>query len=489
MDASSAMTTTSCNQCGKGYQVDFSHFTQRYGKFKCKTCTNFVVCENPNFISTLLTRADDEIQAVDTRQPEKEEPTAKLEIQGLSIQTKITLILVILVVSATSVVGLAASLKSRNALLSEAEQHLRLMATQKAREYNLVFQRTVQEVESIADFAQKVFGQSQTQVELGLDNHLLMPWTGEGYGSDELDQALGAEKLTLQQIVRMLMSIVEKNPHVTLGYLGTETNIMALDNLEAVNAVSSRKGYINTQRPWYVKAKEVGATIWTEPYVDANTGDLVVTCATPVYDTLGRLIGVAGFDVLLATIQKDILTMDIGYNSYAMLIDANGKILVRPGMDSKDIRWDKTYATEDLLHTQNTDFNKIIARILQGKKAVESYTTAGGANKYIAYASLPEVGGAMAIVTNQNQVIKPATGIQTFIIIISIVGLVVAAVVGVALGGGITRPINKLTAMADSISKGKTDLEVIPQQRKDEIGVLVQSFNRLVISLKIAISR
>jgi HAMP domain-containing protein len=43
--------------------------------------------------------------------------------------------------------------------------------------------------------------------------------------------------------------------------------------------------------------------------------------------------------------------------------------------------------------------------------------------------------------------------------------------------------------MADSISKGKTDLEVIPQQRKDEIGVLVQSFNRLVISLKIAISR
>ena len=480
-------TQTSCNQCGKSYQVDFSHFNRRYGKFKCKSCTNLIICKNPDFTKRLLKSASDAMPAADSSQAEEEQPVAKVKTQGLSIQTKITLILMLLVVSAISVVGLAASLKSRKALLSEAEQRLRLITTQKAQEYDLIFQRMVQEVESIADFAQKVFGSGQKQVDLGLGNHILMPWTGEGYGSEELDRILSAEKLTLQKIVRMLMSIVAKNPYVTLGYIGTETNVMALDDLEAVTAVSSRKGYVNTHRPWYVKAKETGTTIWTAPYVDANTGDLVVTCATPVYDALDRLIGVVGFDVLLATIQKDILSMDIGYNSYAMLIDADGKVLVRPGMNSKDIRWDETYATEDLLHTENTDFNKIIGHVLQGEKAVESYTSAGKA-RYIAYASLPGVGGALAIMTNQSEVVKPATAIQTFIIIICVVGLVVAVTVGVALGGGITRPINKLTAMADSISKGQTDLEVIPQQRKDEIGVLIEAFNRLVVSLKIAIS-
>jgi HAMP domain-containing protein len=487
MDVPSALIT-SCDQCGKAYQVDFSRFNRRYGKFQCKSCTNWVTCENPDYISTMSNRASDEVPAPEVSQANIEQPAAKVKVQGLSIQLKITLILVLLVVGAISAVGLAASLTSRKALLNEAEQRLRLLATQKAQEYNLVFQRMVQEVEGIADFSQKIYGQSQTQVDLGLGNHLLMPWTGEGYGSEELDRTLGAEKLILQQIVRMVISIVQKNPYVTLGYLGTETNIMALDDLEAVTAIGSRKGFVNTRRPWYVKAKEEGKTIWSAPYVDANTGDLIVTCAAPVYDAWGRLIGVVGFDVLLATIQKDILTMDIGYNSYAMLIDANGKVLVRPGMDNKDIRWDKTYATEDLLHTENRDFNNIIGRMLQGQKAVESYTAAGGAN-YIAYAPMPGVGGAMAIVTNQDEVVKPATAIQTFIIIICIVGLVVAVAVGIFVGGGITRPINNLTAMADSISKGETDLEIIPEQRKDEIGVLIQAFNRLVISLKIAISR
>jgi HAMP domain-containing protein len=487
MDAPSVIVT-SCNQCGKVYQVDLSHTTRRFGKFRCKSCTNWVTCENPVFVQDLPRRSNDAALTVNDSQAEYKKSAAKIKVQGLSLQVKITLILVLLVMGAITLVGLAASIKGRKALLTEAEQRLHLAATQKAQEYNLVFQRTVEEVESIADFAQKVYGQGQMQVDLGLGNHLLMPWNGESYGSDEFDRILGAEKLILQQIVRMLMSIVGKNPYVTLGYLGTETNIMALDDLKAVASIGSLKAYANTQRPWYVKAKESGKTIWSAPYVDANTRDLVVTCATPVYDPGARLIGVVGFDVLLATIQKDVLTMDIGYNSYAMLIDASGKVLVRPGMDSKDIRWDKTYATEDLLHTENSDFNEIVGRMLKGEKAVESYSAAGGTN-YIAYAPLPGVGGAMAIVANQGEVVKPARAIQTFIIIIWVIGLLVAVAVGFVVGGGITRPINNLTALADSISKGEIDLEILPEYRNDEIGVLIQAFNRLIISLKMALSR
>jgi len=39
------------------------------------------------------------------------------------------------------------------------------------------------------------------------------------------------------------------------------------------------------------------------------------------------------------------------------------------------------------------------------------------------------------------------------------------------------------------ISQGKRDLDVLNEDRKDEIGVLTKSFNRLVISLKMAMSR
>lgn len=57
------------------------------------------------------------------------------------------------------------------------------------------------------------------------------------------------------------------------------------------------------------------------------------------------------------------------------------------------------------------------------------------------------------------------------------------------MGRWITRPINNLTRVANSISQGKTDLKELPEDRKDEIGQLTRSFNRLVASLRVALSR
>jgi two-component system sensor histidine kinase/response regulator len=389
---------------------------------------------------------------------------------------------------ALSVVGLVANFKSRTALLIQAEQHLYLAATQKAKEYNVIFHRMVEEVQGIADFSRKAYRKGAIKVDLGLGNHLLMPWTGQGYGNTELDQVFKEEKRILQQVVRVLMSIVDKNPYASLGYMGTETNILAMNDLKAVASVGSLKGYITTQRPWYIKAKESGQVIWTEPYVDANTRDLTVTCASPVYDEGGRLIGVVGFDILLATMQKDILTMDIGYNGYAILINTNGNVLVRPGMDKTDARWDKTYATKDLSNTDNPAFNAIINRITQGNSALESYK-AGGQTKYIAYTPLSGIGASMAIIANQSEVLKPAVETQTFIIIMLGIILVLTVIIGFAIGSGISKPIKQLSYLVDKISKGEVDLEMLPENRNDEIGVLSQAFNRLIISLQKALSR
>jgi two-component system sensor histidine kinase/response regulator len=486
MDAQSVVISR-CSQCRKVYQVDLSHVIKKYAKFQCKSCANWIVVENSAYVeSPSFQETESEPYRADSAF-DVDHIATSLETQGLSIRTKITVIFVFLVMGALSVVGLVASAKSRTALLTQAEQHLHLAATQKAKEYNLIFQRMLEEVQSVADFSRKAYREGTTKVDLDLSKHLLMPWTGKGYGSVELDKTLQGEKLILQQVVRMLMSVVDNNPYVTLGYLGTETNIMALSDLKAVDSIGSLKGYVNSKRPWYTKAKEAGETIWTEPYVDANTRDLIVTCAAPVYNWSGQLVGVVGFDVLLTTIQKDILSMDIGYNGYAMLIDTNGKVLVRPGMNRTDTRWDKTYATEDLRHTDNPAFNAIIDHMIQGTNMLESYE-AGGQKKYIAYAPLSGIGASMAMVANQGEVLKPATAIQTFIIIVWGAVLVVTLVIGLVIGNNITHPIKQLSSLADRISKGEVDLEMLPENRLDEIGVLSQAFNRLIISLQKALS-
>ncbi|MCK5099369.1 MAG: HAMP domain-containing protein [Desulfobacteraceae bacterium] len=243
-----------------------------------------------------------------------------------------------------------------------------------------------------------------------------------------------------------------------------------------------------TQRPWYLSTKKKKGVIWTEPYVDANTKKLVVTCAAPVFNSKDVLVGVVGFDVLLDTLQKDILTLDIGYDSYAFLVSSKGKVLVRPGMKSGDARWDTTYKTSDLLKTDNPQFTSIINKMIKGKSGIDTYDT-GEEIKYTSYAPLRTISASMGIVASKNEVVKPAVAIRNLIIIVFVVVLLLSVLIGLFIGNNITKPINELTLMANLISQGKKDLNVLKEDRKDEIGVLTKAFNRLVISLKLAMSR
>jgi two-component system, sensor histidine kinase and response regulator len=514
------MVISNCKSCGKNYQVDLSGIETRLGRFTCHQCNAVTTVENPNYQtqtntdsspapSTFTAAADigdpdfdalfegtDEAdfessadaeaalsEEMGTDQPLKEERGRK----GLSIRSKITLIIALLVIGALTTVGMIASTESRSALSEQAEAHLVMVSQLKADQYSLIFQRINQEVEAVAVFAQDIYA-SEPKTDIGLAPHMLMPWNGSTYGDETTNASLKAETLVLQRVVRCLRSLVAKNPYVILGYLGSETNIMAIDDLGGVKSIGETDGFVNTKRPWYVKAATEGKTIWTAPYVDANTKDLVVTCATPVRNEAGELLGVVGYDVLLTTIQKDILSLDIGYDSYAMLVDGTGKVLVRPGIDVKDTRWDETYESEDLTKTDNAAFKGIIANMMAGKSGVEAFST-DGVGRYAAYAPLTIIEASLAVVASQPAVVQPAQQMQTYIMIVWAIVLVIAIFIGVLIGNGITRPINQLTQMADQVSQGKVDLDVLPENRTDEIGSLTRSFNRLVISLKMALTR
>jgi HAMP domain-containing protein len=514
------MVLCRCKGCQKSYQVDLSGIDTRLGRFTCQQCNTVTTVENPNYqgqtdverpsAQGTAMMAPDSAQAdfdalFEETDGEGFESSAEAEAalademaddvpakeergrKGMSIRLKITLIIVLLVLGALTGTGMIASTESRNALSEQAEAHLVTVSQQKADQYSLVFRGINQEVEAVADFAHNIYS-TKPGADIGLGPHMLMPWNGSTYGNPEANATLENETLILQRVVRFLKSVVAKNPYVILGYLGTETNIMALDDLAAVKSIGETDGFVNTKRPWYVKAVTEGKTIWTAPYVDANTKDLIVTCATPVTNAEGTLVGVVGFDVLLTTIQKDILALDIGYDSYAMLVDGAGKVLVRPGIDVKDTRWNETYESEDLTKTDNAAFKGIIANMMAGKSGVEVFSTDGD-SRYAAYAPLAIIEASLAIIASQPAVVQPAREMQTYIMIVWAIVLVIAILIGILIGNGITRPINQLTRMADQVSQGMVDLDVLPENRTDEIGSLTRSFNRLVISLKMALTR
>jgi methyl-accepting chemotaxis protein len=180
--------------------------------------------------------------------------------------------------------------------------------------------------------------------------------------------------------------------------------------------------------------------------------------------------------------------LDIGYDTYAFLINRAGSVLVRPGMDAKDTRWDTTYRTDNLLTTDNVAFNRIIEKMIKQESGISHYK-AKGDTKIISYAPIKAISASMAIVASMDEVIGPAIAIRNIIAVVFVIILIISIGIAIFIGNSIIGPINELTMQANLISMGECNLEVLEIDRKDEIGVLTQSFNRLVISLKMALSR
>jgi hypothetical protein len=107
-------------------------------------------------------------------------------------------------------------------LSEQASQHLKMISSQKAREYDLVFQRLQNEVEAVADYAEMTF--SRTEALSDLKKPLLFPWNGSGYGGPGMTERYRDQILRLQRVGKMLESLVSLNPYLELGITAPPTS-------------------------------------------------------------------------------------------------------------------------------------------------------------------------------------------------------------------------------------------------------------------------
>lgn len=403
--------------------------------------------------------------------------------KSVSIKTKITATLVLLPLISLVIVGTIALWQNQQSLAEQAESNLQKLVLEKTLGYNYIFQRIHQEVEAAADYAEMMNNQDTPIVDL--QRKMLLPWTGKGYGNKEIQQTLHNEIFRLQRVGQTLEAIVSNNPYLTLGYMGTETGITVFDNEDVVAIIEELEAFDVRTRPWYVQVKEKNKTIWTDLYVDANTKKLTVTAAAPVSRTSGSLWGVVGFDVLLETLQDDILSMNIGYVNTPFMIDENGNVLVRPGMELQNTEWDKTYKTDNLQQTENPAFNLIIGQMIAGNSAVKLYENLQGEQEYLAFAPIETIGASVGIIVPRSEIVRPVQESGKMVIIALAIIIIIALGMGLLLSNQVTRPIEELTIIVDKASRGLVEVEKIPIKRKDEIGVLAGSFNRMIDNLAI----
>jgi two-component system sensor histidine kinase/response regulator len=373
---------------------------------------------------------------------------------------------------------------STNALRAQAEANLEKRAADKARLYNATMEDIQRQVQGTATNVSSLLAAGSP------------PSAGSGRiwvspdGPTPANERKYAEAVArVRQFIPILSTAAERNPLISLGYVALdEGGVMAFDH-DIIDTLLSARPFDAHMRPWYAAARDTGQTVWVDTYVDANTKKLVTTCATPLYDSRDAFVGVVAFDLLLDTIQQDLLKLDMGQAGYAFLISNQGKVLVRPDMQAGGRGWNEPFAAENLLETDDPKLHAAFERMTQQQSDVELIKYQGE-DVYLAYAPIKSAGWSVGIVIPEAEVIRPAQQVGEAIAeterrlrtqVLAVFGLSVVAVLalGAVFSVLLTRPLRQLQSGAQRIAAGDLHYRMRQTGNNDEIGDLVGSFNMM----------
>ena len=225
------------------------------------------------------------------------------------------------------------------------------------------------------------------------------------------------------------------------------------------------------QRPWYKEAKAQDKVLFTDAYVAASTGKLVVSVAAPVKAD-GKFVGATCVDIALDAIGEQVNKMKYHGEGAGIVMEKSGNILATSGAGEqmknfKDIEgW-------------GNHFEEIV-------KNGEGYfeTTINGEDQVFAYQSVPSTGWIVGISVPSSFVFAALWNLKVIFLALILGGLLLAGFVCRTFAGQITGPVVKLEAHAVQMANGNLKLEQLPVESADEIGAMTAAFNTMSENLR-----
>jgi len=219
----------------------------------------------------------------------------------------------------------------------------------------------------------------------------------------------------------------------------------------------------NTQRSWFTDAKKArGKIAFSEPYVDSETGDVIITLSMTVFDGEGTDIGVAADDVAV-NVMKEIINAMRGFPGQEMyIINADGLFITHEDINAvmekdffKELNLDKYRASV----LSSADFFKIDKNI------------------FIYSSAIPHTGWILVSTIPSSVIFDDINTLVMRLIILCIAMLAVVVFILIFfVAKKISTPIKAIHSALERVKDGDLTVKVSVKS-EDEIGELSDFFN------------
>lgn len=262
------------------------------------------------------------------------------------------------------------------------------------------------------------------------------------------------------------------------GYLAWETDKVGM----VCSVYPVAEDYVAQERGWYKTAKSTRATIVTDPYIDAITGKIVITVASPLLSG-NEVLGVCGLDIEIDELVSVCQGLKADEGGYAVLVDGSDNIVAHSENQEYSHRLLDDGKTEKV--TKLVDIAPIYTEVLEaaGSTNVVSGKGYDGTMRYFPVVPIGDTGWKVLYAADYNEAMSRLNDIIIFAVIVSIIAL---------LGGGLffwlkftkrLKPMSAIENIVTDMSNGVLEHEY-PKVQNDEIGMTCSALKITNLSLK-----
>jgi class 3 adenylate cyclase len=184
----------------------------------------------------------------------------------------------------------------------------------------------------------------------------------------------GESQKNLQRYMVDITNWLMENNELVYGFNGIYGYIRG-DFLDGTNWEPPPE-YLPWERPWFTVAREKhGGLAETIPYVDAQTGEIVISYSKELFDVSEKSLGVLSIDVLLNQVGEYVESIHLSETGYGILVNQNFEIMACP---------DPVYMGKHL-DSISGDYAKIKTLLAAGKPLVSVSVTDFQDIKHIAF--------------------------------------------------------------------------------------------------------
>lgn len=225
-------------------------------------------------------------------------------------------------------------------------------------------------------------------------------------------------------------------------------------------------GYDPRKRSWYTDAKKANQLIFTAPYSDAETGEILISAATPLKSN-GQFAGVLFTDLSLKKLADISNSADFFGAGFAFIVGKEGNFISHP--DSK-------FNGKPMSSVFTSDL-----KIQEGTQHI----TLNGTKSLIVFSKLESLGWHVGVALNEDIIYASVSKLRRDSIMYSLLALLISVIALGMIIKQLMMPLNSLNEAMLDVATGEGDLtRRLNTNTDEEFAKLAMSFNSFVEKLQ-----